>query len=125
EKDRTGVLAGKVIKNPSFSTVEPLLPLLGETQAPIEDEDERIAKDGELMDKQDEKDKKRGEKSLALFREFQPRVLTCGDLGSLGEIAAELKKQNRYLMEEHANALREMYRSRREKLVNEAAPDAA
>lgn len=125
EKDRTGVLAGKTIKNPSFAMIEPLLPLLGETQAPVEDEDERIAKDSELLDKQDDKDKKKIEKSLELFRSFSPRVLACPDLATLGEIASELKKQNRYLQEEHANALREMYRSRREKLVNEAAPDAA
>lgn len=126
EKDRTGVLSGRAIENPSFLTIEPLLPLLGEVQAPVEDEEERIAKDGELMDQTGKnKDKARGDKSLTLFREFQPRVMSAPDLGELGTIAADLKKQNRYLMEEHANALREMYKSRREKLVNEAAPDAA
>jgi hypothetical protein len=117
--------AGKVIKNPAFTMVEPLLPLLGETQAPVEDEEERIAKDGELLDKQDGKDRLKVEKSLAMFRDFQPRVMTAANLAELGALAAELKKQNRYLQEEHANALREMYKSRREKLVNEAAPDAA
>lgn len=125
EKDRTGVLAGKVIKNPSFTMVEPLLPLLGEVQAPVEDEEERIAKDGELLDKQDGKDKVKIEKSLALFRDFSPRVMAAADLSELGAVAADLKKQNRYLQEEHSNALREMYKSRREKLVNEAAPEAA
>jgi len=125
EKDRTGVLAGKGIKNPTFATIEPLLPLLGEVQAPVEDEDERIAKDGELLDKQDHKDKAKVEKSLAMFRDFQPRIMAAADLAELGAIAADLKKQNRYLQEDHANALREMYKSRREKLVNEAAPDAA
>lgn len=125
EKDRTGVLAGRTIKNPAFSMIEPLLPLLGEVQAPVEDEDERIAKDSELLDKQDGKDKAKVEKSLAIFRDFQPRIMTAADLGDLGAIAAELKKQNRYMQEEHSNALREMYKSRREKLVNEAAPDAA
>jgi hypothetical protein len=125
EKDRTGVLAGKVIKNPSFATIEPLLPLLGEVQAPIEDEDERIAKDGELLTKQDDKDKAKVEKSLTIFRDFQPRILTANDLAQLGELAADIKKQRRYLQEDHVNALLEMYKSRREKLVNEAAPDAA
>lgn len=125
EKDRTGVLAGRVIKNPTFSMIEPLLPLLGEVQAPVEDEEERIAKDGELLDKEDAKGKAKADKSLELFRDFQPRVMTAADLGELGNLASELKKQNRYLLEEHANALREMYKSRREKLVNEAAPDAA
>lgn len=125
EKDRTGVLAGMTIKNPSFATVEPLLSLLGEVQAPIEDEDERIALDGELLEKQESKDKAKADKSLAIFRDFQPRMLAAETLAQLGEIAAELKKQKRYLMEDHGNALNEMYKARREKLVNEAAPEAA
>lgn len=126
EKDRTGVLSGRAIKNPGFATIEPLLPLLGEVQAPAEDEDERIAKDSELMEKQKEsKDKARTDKSLGLFREFQPLIMGAKDLAELGATHEKLKKQSRYLLEEHASALREMYRSRRETLVNDAAPDAA
>lgn len=126
EKDRTGVLSGKTIVNPTFAMVEPLLPLLGEVQAPVEDEDERIAKDSELLDKQrEEKDKAKSEKSAGIFQAFQPRIMTAKSLADLGSVAEELKKQKRYLLEEHGNALNEMYKSRREKLVNEAAPDAA
>ncbi len=105
--------------------IEPLLPLLGEVQAPVEDDEERIAKDGELLDKEDSKGKAKTDKSLDIFRSFQPRVMTAANLGELGAVATDLKKQNRYLQEEHANALRELYKSRREKLVNEAAPEAA
>ncbi len=125
EKDRTGVLAGRTFKNPSFTMIEPLLPLLGETQAPVEDEDERIAKDSELLDKQDGKDLAKVEKSLALFRDFQPRIMMASSLAELGGLVVELKKQNRYLQEVHSAALREIYKSRREKLVNDTAPDAA
>jgi hypothetical protein len=126
EKDRTGVLSGRAIKNPSFATIEPLLPLLGSVQAPVEDEDERIAKDSELMETTAKsKDKARADKSIGIFREFQPAVMGAKDLGELGVIHEKLKKNSRYLLEEHAAALREMYRSRRESLVNETAPEAA
>lgn len=126
EKDRTGVLSGQAIKNPSFLTIEPLLPLLGEVQAPTEDEEERQARDGELMDEMAKsKDKAKTEKSLAIFRDFQPRIMAAADLGALGALVDELKKQKRYLTEEHGNAINETYKSRREKLVSETAPEAA
>ncbi len=123
EKDRTGVLSGKVIKNPSFATIQPLLPLLGEVQAPAEDEDERIAKDGELLAKDDEKAKAKEDKSLGLFQQLQPKLMNASDLATLGSVAAEIKKANRYLLEEHAGALREIYKSRRDRLVTDQAGD--
>jgi hypothetical protein len=122
EKDRTGVLAGRRIKNPSFATIEPLLPLLGEVQAPAEDEDERIAKDGELLAKGDEKAAAKESKSLDLFRAFNANLSGVETLGALSAVADEIKKQKRYLVEEHEGALREVYRARREKLMAEAAP---
>jgi hypothetical protein len=122
EKDRTGVLAGRRIKNPGFATVEPLLPLLGEVQAPAEDEDERVAKDSELLAKGDEKAAAKEEKSLSLFRELQPDVMSAPDLAALSAIADRIKKQKRYLLEEHEAALRETYKARRDKLMAEAAP---
>lgn len=122
EKDRTGVLAGRRIKNPGFATVEPLLPLLGEVQAPAEDEDERIAKDGELLAKGEEKAAAKEEKSRALFALLQGQIAGAGDLPALSKAADEVKKSKRYLLEEHESALREVYRSRRDKLMAEAAP---
>lgn len=123
EKDRSGVLAGRSIPNPSFDTIVPILPLLGDVQAPAEDEDERIAKDGELLAKQDEKAKAKEEKSLGIFRELQPKLMGAKALAELGAVAAEIKKANRYLVEEHASALRETYKSRRDQLVNDTAGD--
>lgn len=121
EKDRTGVLAGKVLANPSFATIEPLLPLLGETQAAAEDEDERIARDGELMDQQDAKQAQKAEKSAGLFRELSKAVLEAVDLSGLNTAAEQIKKQKRYLTDEHEGALRELYRSRRDSLTERAA----
>lgn len=122
EKDRTGILAGRSIPNPSYQTIVPILPLLGEVQAPIEDEEERIAKDGELADKQTEKSKAKAEKSQLLFIDLQVTLMSAADLNKLAEAYAELKKQWRYLVEEHRNALGEIYKSRREALMAAAAP---
>lgn len=125
EKDRTGVLAGRAIRNPSFATIEPLLPLLGEVQAPAEDEDERIAKDGELLDKQDDKAKAKEDKSAALFRDFQAKVMQASDLPAFRSAMEEVKKSQRYLLEEHLGALREIAKSQREKLISAAVPEVA
>lgn len=122
EKDRTGVLAGRRLKNPGFATIEPLLPLLGEVQAPAEDEDERIAKDSELMAKDDEKAAAKESKSRELFTDLQAQVMSASDLAALSTAAESVKKSKRYLLEEHEGALREVYRARRDKLMSEAAP---
>ncbi len=46
EKDRTGVLGGRIIDNPGFDTLcKPLLPLLGKIQAAIPAEEEVAARD--------------------------------------------------------------------------------
>jgi hypothetical protein len=122
EKDRTGVLAGRSITNPTFDTIVPILPLLGEVQAPAEDEDERIAKDGELLDKQDDKSKAKEEKSLKIFRDLQPKITVAEDLAKLSDVYGEIKKSARYLVDEHKAALGEIYKSRRESLVSASSP---
>jgi hypothetical protein len=122
EKDRTGVLSGRTIVNPDFTTIQPLLPLLGETQAPNEDEEERIAKDSELLAKQEDKSKAKEGKSITLFNEYQPKLMTAPTLSDLAFIASELKKAKRYLTEEHVAALVMIHNSRRDALVSAEAP---
>jgi hypothetical protein len=119
EKDRTGVLAGRTLKNPGFRTIEPLLPLLGETQAPAEDADERMARDGELLDKADEKTAAKEAKSRELLLGFQTGLMCAENAEHLGKVAAEIAKSKRYLTEEHAGALRVTYEERRKVLVPE------
>ncbi len=123
EKDRTGVLSGKAIKNPTFTTIQPLLHLLGEVQAKTEDEDERIAMDSELLTAQDEKSKAKEEKSLVLFNDLQAKLAGAADLAALGAVAEEIKRSKRYLIEEHLAALTEIYKSKRDKLVTATARD--
>lgn len=119
EKDRTGVLQGKTLIDPDFSTIEPLLPLLGETQAPAEDEDERIANDGVLLAQDEAKAAGKAEKSLALTRELQAKLFAAPSLQAVAEVAGEIKKAKRYLMDEHEKSLREIYGSVRDKLVQQ------
>ena len=112
EKDRTGVLAGRTIPNPSFRTIEPLLPLLGAIQAPAEDEDARIAADGELLDAQDRKNADKESKSGAIFAEMSGKLSSTQDMTQLGAIVTEAKKLKRSLTEEHTAALRTLFDSK-------------
>jgi hypothetical protein len=125
EKDRTGVLSGKWFVNPGFNLVKPLLPLLGDVQAPAEDEDERIAKDSDLMEAVTEKDKAKEEKSAALFHGFQSDIYGAAELVRMAEIQAAMKASKRYLSEQHIVALRQLYEHRRNEIVKQSAPDAA
>jgi len=52
EKDRTGILSGRTIANPSFKTLEPILPVLEGKQAQSEDPHDVASKDGELFNKE-------------------------------------------------------------------------
>lgn len=121
EKDRSGVLAGRVLVNPGFPDIQPILPLLGEVQAPEEDEEERIAKDSELLDKQDDKAKAKADKSAGILAELQAQIMTAVKLDQLGAVSEAIAKQKRYLVDEHTSALRELYKARRDKLVEEQA----
>lgn len=118
EKDRTGVLSGQIIKNPSFSVIEPLLPLLGDIQAPAEDQDERAFRDAELMDAaSQEKAKAKEEKSTILFREFSSQLANTTTLQALSDVSGEMTKQKRYLIDDHKKALSELLSGVREKLT--------
>ncbi len=125
EKDRTGVLSGKVIRNPTFAHIEPLLPLLCGEMAPMEDEDERIANDAELANAADDKTEKKAERSRELLAAFQGQILACQSMIDLGNVQADLKKSKRYLLEEHVAALVEVYKATRDRIVGKLAPEVA
>ena len=118
EKDRTGVLAGRTIANPTFKTIEPLLPLLGEVQAQTENEEERVAADSELLAAQDDKARGKEEKSAGFLAEFTAKIAAATDLNALAGVGDEAKKVKRYLIESHGNVLRELYQKRRDDLAN-------
>lgn len=121
EKDRTGILDGRTIANPSFKTFEPLLPILGDTQARSEDPDEVAARDGELLDMADANSKEKEEKSKVLLSEFNAKLSSAIRLEDVAVIASEIKKQSRYMKAEHKDVLRIFYTKKHEELANQIA----
>lgn len=115
EKDRTGILSGKTIQYPNFdSLIKPLLPLLGEKQALVEDPDAVAAKDAESLS-QDERDKERT--GQAIMERMCARISLCQDTAELKAIGKEitpaLKKQ---MTPQQVTALRDKYIETEEKL---------
>lgn len=125
EKDRTGLLSGKVIPNPSFATFQPLLALLGTEQAQSEDPDEVAAKDSELLRKDEDKAKGKEEKSVVLLTAFQADIAKAATLKDLGLVAAAMKKERKHLMEPHEASLKIVYGQRHKELAALDAPTEA
>lgn len=124
EKDRTGVLSGKIIPAPSFSTIEPLLALLGDEQAQSEDPDEVAARDATLLERESgERDKAREEKSGAAYTALCVELGAATTLDALGAIAKSIAKQKKTMMEHHLNALRVLYEERRKTIAGATAPE--
>jgi len=113
EKDRTGVLAGRTFANPSYATIEPLLALLGDTQAAAEDEDERIARDAELMRKEEAKKEKKVEKSATLLAEGLDAIAKCAAMAELEIAHAAISKQVRYLTPNDKATMNGVYKQKR------------
>lgn len=126
EKDRTGVLAGRVFKNPGFHTVEVLLPLLGETQAPEEDDEDRAAKDAELLERGDEERTKAKEgKSRALRLEYTGKLERATTAAQLKDIAEQIRKQSRHVLDVDRAVMADAYRKSSDRLNDlEAAEDS-
>lgn len=125
EKDRTSVLDGRTYPFPSFKTLEPMLALLGDVQAKAEDEEERVAADGELLDRQKAKKAEKAEKSQGILADMRAQLLAASDLKALSGVARDIKKLSRYLLDEHKGALRAIYEERRKALVEQVAPQEA
>ncbi len=122
EKDRTGILQGHVIPWPNFGTIAPLLPYLGEVQAPADDDEERIAGDHEAMNAMDEaKSKSREAKSTAIFADLSARAAAAKNSDDLGSVGADFKKQKRYIHEVHEAALRELFTAARDRIFPKTA----
>lgn len=113
EKDRTGVLAGRSFINPTFATlVEPLLPLLGSVQAKVATSDETAASDAEAMA---DADRKRGETSAKLLREFKAKIDLAGGEGqpTLKEIGKAITPQIKsQMLPADVAELRDYYQAR-------------
>lgn len=119
EKDRSSVLHGKKFVNPNFDTIAPILDVLNDkTQAPMEDEAERITQDADLLKKEAEE---KQEKSKAIYADMHGKLATAESLEDLGAFVAAMKKSKKLLTDEHEAALVEMFNARREALANKVA----
>lgn len=88
EKDRTGILSGKVIPNPTFDNlVKPMLYLLGDTQARIEDDEVTAQADAEKIAEQDAE---KAHESAALLKKFNARLVQCETLEEIRAIGKEI-----------------------------------
>lgn len=124
EKDRSSILHGRTFPDPRFETIVPILSVLGtEALTMDDDEDERKAKDTELLSEDADKAKAKEGKSAGILADMQGKLLSASDLPGLGAVAGEIKKVKRYLVEEHAAALRVIYEERRKVLVNASVPE--
>lgn len=88
EKDRTGILQGQSIINPTFDSIaKPLLGLLGGKQAHIPTEDEVSAQDAEALREQEDS---RVRESKETLRKFKARFDLCDDEKSLDAVSKEI-----------------------------------
>lgn len=114
EKDRTGILYGKLFREPTFAMIQPILALLGATHATIDSAETTAGHDAEA---QMEADRAREESSEATKRKFLARIDACEvakDLAAIGkELTPELKKT---LLTPHTTAIREAYLSAEKRL---------
>jgi hypothetical protein len=124
EKDRSSVLAGRTIANPDYSTIEPILSLMGDEQAPVEDDQDRMEADSELLMEQERKRSDRREESAAMLSQFSAALLGAQNLEELNVVAANIKKAKRKLMPDHVASLQEIYKERRYTLVNNLSNEA-
>lgn len=121
EKDRTGVLSGKIIPNPSFQTMQAVIPLLGSAQAHSEDPDDVAARDAELLDEA-AKAAKKEEKSQGIWVVLNDKLVKAETLEELSAVAGEIRKAKRGLIEDHIASLQMLYTERRKAITAAATP---
>ena len=112
EKDRTGLLAGRTFPNPSFKTIECVLPLLnGTEQAQSEDPADVIAKDSALLEKEEElKDKK----SAEILQACKDLVDKTKNMKGLSDVIEQCKAKKRYMVKRDEVLLRAQINDRTE-----------
>jgi hypothetical protein len=120
EKDRTGVLSGRSFANPTYKTlIEPIIGLLGGTQARTATEDEAAVMDAEALERDD---RDRASRSKDLLRTMSAKIdlaSTVADVRGVGkEITPKLKAQ---MLPVDVALLREHYLARENAIKAQAA----
>lgn len=121
EKDRTSILQGKTVPNPTFETIKPHLQLLQTEQAQIEDPVQVAKKDSELLIQVEKDQKKEKDESEKLFTKFNTEMQVCTDLKTLDDVYAEMHTQKLFIKEPRKKILRATYKQKKEGFKNEKA----
>lgn len=116
EKDRTGILTGKVFREPSFETLcKPLLHLLGDTQAKIQSDDETALQDAEAIAKSDAEKAESSANQRKIFGARMELAETIQHLKAIGkELTPAVKKE---MLPQHVKELRDIYNARESQLT--------
>lgn len=111
EKDRSGILAGKTIQWPTFENIlMPLLALMGDKQAQIEDVDDAAIKDAEALDKTDDTKKAT---SAKMTEDYKARFTLAKTVSQVDAISKELTPQvKKAFTASDLDAVREAWRKR-------------
>ena len=120
EKDRNSILQGRTVVKPTWNTLAPLLPFLGVEAPPSEDEDERAARDGDLLD-DSAKNAEKEAKSATIMSEVVAKVQAVTTMEALGAVIAEAKKLKRNVIATHQEALRQVFDAKANELSNRIA----
>lgn len=122
EKDRTGILDGKLIVEPTFATLcEPILHLFGTEQGQIEGADETARKDAEALS---EASDAKASESAGLCRRWMARIELAESKDSLKAIGKELTpKEKERMTNEDLNSVRQAYRMKEGKLDRASETD--
>jgi hypothetical protein len=117
EKDRTGVLAGQAIVNPTFDTMaRPLLPLLGSVQAQLESEEDAGARDAEALAQQDRQKEAQSQQTM---EEIKAHLALARTLAAVEEVGKSITPTlKRSMLTAHVNELRDCYLAARQRVKN-------
>lgn len=123
EKDRTGVLAGKTLENPTFDDLcLPLLGLLGGEQARMYSEDEVAVQDAERLAEQEQT---KAEQSAVYLNEFMGRIMLAKDMKMLKEVGKAITKEVKAsMLPAHVTQVRDKYQEKETELEKGSRPAA-
>jgi hypothetical protein len=115
EKNRTGVLAGQAIVNPTLDTIaRPLLPLLGTVHAQVESEEDAGARDAEAIATAD---RQKEAQSLKVCEEIKAHFALAKTLAAVEEIGKTITPAlKRSILTAHVNELRDAYHQARQRV---------
>lgn len=127
EKDRTGIHMGRTLTNLSFATIaEPLLGLLGDTQASVPNEDDAAIVDAEELARQS---REQAKASTIRRDQFESRMKLANNVAELQSISQHVAAVKREMLPVDVEAIRVCYqtmfqRLRPDRSSTQSAPPA-